>query len=77
MTSLHWRNPKTDPPEVTGTILVMLHDFRPVLVEAGDDTFFYTDGETEIEPASPCEWQAWAEIPLPGMDDELEGKEAA
>lgn len=68
MIDLVYRNPKTDPPEVTGVILVLMHDFRPALVNVDEGYMAYTDGENDTEPASPCEWRCWAEIPLPEIE---------
>lgn len=64
---LTWRDPITDPPDITGTILVLSHDYRPALVDVEEHYMTYTDGWEDTDPAEPEDWRAWAEIPLPTL----------
>lgn len=60
-----WRDPETDPPRMTGKILVWMHGGGPVVVNVEERSMWTWDGDDDVTPTDPDEWDAWAEISKP------------
>lgn len=66
-----WRDPQTDPPTMTGKILVWINDVGPSIVNVEERWMCFWDGHDETGPTDPSEWDKWREILPP--NDTVEG----
>lgn len=60
-----WRDPSTDPPMMTGRILVWIAGIGPHLVNVSEMSFHFWDGQDDTEMTAPDEWDWWTEISPP------------
>lgn len=67
-----WRDPQSDPPTMTGKILVWINDVGPAIVNVEERRMCFWDGHDETEPTDPREWDKWREILPP--NDQREGR---
>ena len=63
-----WRDPETDPPTMTGRILVWIAGIGPHLVNVSDMSYHFWDGQDDTEMTSPDEWGWWTEISPPNAE---------
>jgi len=63
-----WRNPLTDPPTLTGKILVWMDGSGPAIVTVEERWMCVWNGYDENVLTSPDDWKAWREIIPPNAD---------